>query len=285
LGAGSYFQNILVPVDDSPYSLQAEEVTANLAKNFKSKVTVLHVIPHEIKHPPAQYSEVPKNIREEIEGAFLQKGRQVIQNAKALFAQEGIISETILEEFADPAETILEVAKEKKCDMLVLGNRGSSEIADFDLGGVAEKVLRHAEHPILIVKKKTDFSKILVAVDGSKHAQMALNYAVQLGQKYKSKVTLLNVAQAMFPKVRKETAKTMGERVVSEAEAQARELKADKKVEFGHPAKTIIDFAKKGNYGLIALGSRGLNPVKKFVLGSVSDKVARHAECSVLIVR
>jgi len=285
LAAEPYFKNILVPADDSPYSLQAEEVTANLAKNFKSKVTVLHVIPHEIKHPPQQYAEVPKNIREEIEGAFLQKGKQIIQNAKSLFAQEGITLETILEEFADPAETILEVAKEKNCDTLVLGSQGSSKIAGFALGGVAEKVLRHAERPVLIVKRITEFSKILVAVDGSKHAQKALNYAVQLGQKYKSKVTLLNVAQAMFPRTKKETAKTLGERVVSEAEAQAKELKTDKTVEFGHPAKTIIDFAKKGNYDLIALGSRGLNPVKRFVLGSVSDKVARHAECSVLVVR
>jgi len=285
LAAQSYFKNILVAADGSSYSLQAEELVASLAKKFDSKVTVLHVIPHEIKHPPAQYAEVPKNIREEIEGAFLQRGRQVIQNAKALFTQEGITAEAILEEFADPAETILEVAKEKKCDTLVLGSQGSSEIAGFALGGIAEKVLRHAERPVLIVKKKTEFSKILVAVDGSKHAQKALNYAVQLGQKYKSKVTLLNVAQAMFPKIKKETAKTMGERVVSEAGAQAKELKTDKTVEFGHPAKTIMDFAQKGNYDLIALGSRGLNPVKRFVLGSVSDKVARHAECSVLIVR
>lgn len=281
----SYFKNLLVAADGSSYSLQAEETAVNLAKAFDSMVTVLHVTPHNIKHQPYPYAGISDSVRNEIEGWFEQRGKQIAQQARSLFAQEGVKAEVILEEFADPSETILEVAKEKNCDTLILGNKGSSEIADFSLGGVTENVLRHSDRAVLIVKNRPDFSKILVAIDGSKHAQRALNHAWQLGQKYKSKITLLNVAQTMFPKIREETAKSMGERVVSEAESQVKGVSADKKVELGHPAKTIIDFAKKGNYDLIVLGSRGLNPVKRFVLGSVSDKVARHAQCSVLIVR
>jgi nucleotide-binding universal stress UspA family protein len=260
-----------------------------MAKTFNSKVTVLHVTPHDIKHQPAPYASFPDsisdNIRHEMESWFLQRGRQIAQQTKALFAEEGVKAEVIVEEFADPSDTILEVAKEKNCDTLILGNKGSSEITGFSLGGVAENVLRHADNAVLIVKNRLDFSKILVAVDGSKNAQRALNFAWQLGEKYKSKITLLNVAQTMLPKIKEETVKSMGERVVSEAESQVKGMSVDKKVELGHPAKTIIDFAEKGNYDLIVLGSRGLNPVKRFVLGSVSDKVARHAQCSVLIVR
>jgi len=89
----------------------------------------------------------------------------------------------------------------------------------------------------------------------------------------------------MLTRVQEEAAKGIGERVVSEAESHVKGVNMDKKVELGHPAKTIIDFAKKGNYDLIVMGRRGLNPVRRFVLGSVSDKVARHAQCSVLIVR
>jgi nucleotide-binding universal stress UspA family protein len=289
LATQSYFSNLLVAADGSSYSLQAEETAANLAKAFNSKVTVLHVTPHDIKHQPYPYTGFPDSIsdsvRHEMEGWFEQRGRQIAQQAKALFAQEGVKAEVILEEFADPSETILEVAKEKNCDTLILGNKGSSEIPGFALGGVTENVLRHADCAVLIVKNRPDFSKILVAHDGSKHAQRALNYAVQLGEKCKSRITLLNVAQTMLPRMQEETAKSMGERVVSEAESHVKGASMDKKVELGHPAKTIIDFAKKGNFDLIVLGSRGLNPVKRFVLGSVSDKVARHAHCSVLTVR
>lgn len=285
MSSDSYFQKLVVSVDGSPYSLQAEELAANLAKNFSSKVTLLHVVPHAIRHQSTRYYDLPTKLREEIESSFAQKGRGVVSQARAVFDQEGIKTDTILEEFADPAETILQVAREKKSDGLILGNRGTSEVKEFALGGVAEKVVRHAECPVLIVKKKTPFSKILVAVDGSKLSQKALEHAVQLAKKYGSQITLLNVAQTMLPQVRADTAKSMGERVVSEAESKVKGIKVDKRVELGHPAKTIIDVAKKGGYDVIALGSRGLSPVSRFFLGSVSDHVARDSECTVLIVR
>ena len=157
LAVASSLQNLLVAVDDSKYSLQAEELTADLAKKFSSKVTVLHVVPHAITHQPSGYGLVPKKIMEELEGSFLQRGKSVVQQAKALFAEEGVKAETILEEFADPADTILNVAKEKKSDTLILGNKGSSEIEDFALGGVVDKVFRHSDLPVFIIKKKTDF--------------------------------------------------------------------------------------------------------------------------------
>lgn len=285
MAAQSYFKNLLVAADGSSYSLQAEETAANLAKAFNSMVIVLHVTPHDIKHQPYPYASVPDSMRHEVESWFEQRGSQIVQQAKTLFAQEGVKAEVILEEFADPSDTILEVAQEKNCDTLILGNKGSSKIPGFALGGVTENVLRHADRAVFIVKGRSDFSKILVAYDGSKYAQKALNYAVQLGEKYKSKITLLSVVQTMLTKIQEEAAKSIGERVVSEAESHVKGVSTDKKVEVGHPAKTIIDFAKEGDYDLIVLGSRGLNPVKRFVLGSVSDKVARHAQCSVLIIK
>ncbi len=281
----SYFKKLLVPVDASPYSLQAEELAANLAKNFSSKVTLLHVIPHAIRHQPPKYFDLPGNIREEIEGSYIQKGKQVIQQAKALFDQEGVKAEMILEEFGDPAETILQLAEEKRSNVLILGNRGSSDTTELALGEVAEKVVRHAECSVLIVKKKTPFSRILVAFDGSKHSQKALKKAAQLALKYESQLTLLNVAQTMLPQMRAEAAKSMGERVVSDAVSRVKDVEVDKKVELGHPAKTILDVAKNGDYDVIVLGRRGLNPVRRFFLGSVSDHVVRNSECTVLIVK
>jgi len=276
---------MLVPIDGSRFSLQAEEVAADIAKKFNSKVIVLHVVPHGIMHPPSEYQQVPESVRKEMEGWFSQKGKQALGEAKMLFAEEKVPVDIILEEFADPPETILGVAKEKKSDLIIMGNRGASEIEDFTLGGVAEKVSRHAECPVLIVKKGEVISKILVAVDGSKHAQKALEHAVQLALKYNAAVTLLNVAQTFLPHIKTETAKNMGDRIVSEAAARVKGLKVDKRVEVGHPAKTILDVAEKGKYDLIALGCRGLNPAKRFLLGCVSDNVSRHSHCSVLIVK
>jgi nucleotide-binding universal stress UspA family protein len=60
--------------------------------------------------------------------------------------------------------------------------------------------------------------------------------------------------------------------------------KIEKKLEIGVPSDKIVETAEKGKHDLIVLGSRGLNPVKRFLLGSVSDDVSQKAKCSVLIV-
>ena len=276
---------MLVPTDGSRFSFQNEEAAANIANKFNSRVTVLHVVPHAIRHLPMEFAQqVPDSIRKEMEGWFLQRGKQALEEAKRLFAGNAKL-DSMLVEFANPAETILKVAREKKSDIIVIGNRGTGEIEEFTLGSVADKVLRYAECTVLIVKRGTAISKILVAVDGSKHAQKALEYAVQLAPKYKASVTLINVAQTVYPYLKADAAKSIGELIVSEAARQVKELKVDKRVEIGDPTKTILEVAKNENYDLIALGCRGLNPAERFLLGCVSDKVAGHAQCSVLIVK
>jgi len=282
----SYFQNILVPVDGSRFSFQNIEVAADIAEKFNSKVTVLHVVPHVIAHPPKEYTQqVSDSVRKEMENWFLQRGKQALEEAKMLFAERTLKVEALLEQFTDPAETILKVAREKKSDLIVVGSRGTGEIEDFALGSVAEKVCRYAECTVLIVKGGRRISRILVAVDGSKHAQKAIEHTVQMALKYNATVTLLNVAQTIYPYLTSDGAKKIGELIVSAAAKHVKELKVDERVEIGRPAKIILDIAKNENYDLIALGSRGLNPAMSFLLGSVSDIVARYAQCSVLIVR
>jgi len=277
---------MLVPIDGSRFSFQNEEVAANIANKFNSRVTVLHVVPDAIKHVPIEFvQQVPDSVREEMEGWFLQRGKQALEEAKRLFTTENAQLDIMLVKFANPAEAILKVAKEKKSDIIVIGNRGTGEIEEFTLGSVAEKVLRHAECTVLILKRGTAISKILVAIDGSKHAQKALEYAVQLALKYNASVTLINVAQTVYPYLKADAARSIGELIVSEAARQVGELKVNKRVEIGDPTRTILEVAKNENYDLIALGCRGLNPAERFLLGCVSDKVAGHAHCSVLIVK
>lgn len=62
-------------------------------------------------------------------------------------------------------------------------------------------------------------------------------------------------------------------------------LKISSKLLEGRPSDRIIEAAKEGNFDLIVMGSRGLGGIKRFFLGSVSDRVADEAECPVLIVK
>jgi len=282
----SHLKKILVPVDGSHTCLHAEELAAGIAKNFESKVTVIHVVSHELMQAARKLDyHVPTPVLTEITNWFSQAGRKILWGAEALFKEEGIEVDARIVEYGDPAETILRVAKDEEYNLVVMGNRGETEAEVFSLGSVAEKVSRHAECPVLIVKQKTKLSKILVAIDGSENAEKALEYAVQLAKKNKAKVTLLNVQESKIFGLKPEVTKEIGERILSSARAKVRGVEFNTQLESGNLAETIIEVAEKGNYDLIVVGSRGLSSVKRFFLGSVSDDISHHAKCSVLIVR
>jgi len=282
----SYFKRILVPVDGSHSCLHAEELAAAIAKKFKSKVTVIHVVSHDLLHAELELRyRVPPSVRTEITDWLLQTGKKIIWDAEALFKEDGIEVDARIVEYEDPAETVLRIAKDERYDLVVMGNRGETEVEVFSLGSIAEKVSRHAECPVLIVKQKSGLSKILVAIDGSESAEKALRHAVQLAKKHKAKITLLNVGESKLFDFKPKVAREIGEHILSDAAEKVKGLKLNTQLEFGNPAETIIEVAEKGNYDLIVVGSRGLSSVKRFFLGSVSDDVSHHAKCSVLIVR
>jgi nucleotide-binding universal stress UspA family protein len=144
--------------------------------------------------------------------------------------------------------------------------------------------------------------KILVAIDGSEHADKALDFALDLAEKYSATVTIINVFQVPMPGYLGEPfayplaladftkeVKAVHEKILSKALKRAKELKPNLKISTmlkeGRPADEIVETVKEGNFDLIIMGHRGLGKVKEFFLGSVSDRVADEAHCLVLIVK
>ena len=173
--------------------------------------------------------------------------------------------------------------------MVVIGNRAENQSERYSLGSVTEKVARHAECPVLIVKRKPKVEKILTTVDGSKHASKALEYAVQLAKNYNANLALLHVEEDKLIRIGGpqvvDCVGTVGECILKDASSKVKAVSFDKFLEFGSPAEVIIKVAKKAGVDIIVVGSRGLSSVRRFLLGSVSDDISMHAMSSVLIVR
>jgi len=136
--------------------------------------------------------------------------------------------------------------------------------------------------------------KILVAIDGSKNAYKALEYAIRLSIDYGAELFLLTVVPDFEPKCDEESVyqKMLTERAESyldsakeEVEETNQDIKFETEIVFGDPAEKIITIADKKQVDLIVLGSRGLSGVSRWVLGSVSDRVSDYAHCTVLIVK
>jgi len=303
------FTKILVPTDGSLPSLVAQELAAFMAKKLSSKVTVLHIVAHELmvsperhrhvllgartrmgggaiqRHVPASSAtSLPEAVASEINNWYHQKGVKAVADAVALFKEEGIPVDQRLVEHADPAETIIEQAQKGNYDVIVMGHSEEEE-QEPHLGSVAKKVSRHAKTPVLIVRGKRQISKILVPVDGSENAEKALQIAVLLAKKTDAKMTLLYVQESGLFKLRPKVTKEVGARILANATDQVEGIEPEKKLESGDPAKTIIQTADKDDYDIIVMGSRGLGAIGRFLLGSVSDHVIHHANRSVLIVR
>jgi nucleotide-binding universal stress UspA family protein len=305
------FKKILVPTDGSLPSTIAEELTAFIAKKFKSKVTVIHVITHELMHPQLQrffpesyeyygttYSDatgpVIKHLHEptalqqkaynEINNWYRQQGEDIIADAVALFKEEGISVDQKLVEHADPAESVIQEAETGNYGLIAVGHNGEKE-GELRLGSVTKKISIHAETPVLIARQKRQISKMLVPVDGSENAERALQYAALVAEKTGAEMTLLYVQEPSLFRLRPLVAKEIGTRILARAAGQVERIKPDQKLQSGHPAKTILQTAKDEDYDLIVIGSHGHSSIRRFLLGSVSDHVIHYADRPVLLIK
>jgi nucleotide-binding universal stress UspA family protein len=303
-----FFKKILVPTDGSFPSLIAQGLAAFLAKKFKSKVTVLHVIAHEFIKPhsrgfPMKYREsdrmvpyqepvptgdevsFPEAVAREPLNSYYQRGKRVVAEATAFFKEENIPVDQRLVEDADPAETILEEAERGNFDLIVMGHCGVEEKEKPHLGSIAEKVSRHAKIPVLIAHEKIRISKILVSVDGSENTKETLQYVIPIAKMAGAKITLLSVQKLGPLKLKPKVTKEMGFRILPYVTDLVEGIELEKRLESGDPANAIIQIAEKEDFDLIVMGSRGLGGVGRFLLGSVRDHVCHYTNRSVLLIQ
>ena len=126
-------------------------------------------------------------ILHELDKSYQKAGRKIIRAAEEFFREENVEIKSELVRAEDPAEKVIQMVKESKYDLLIIGNISETQTERFSLGSVAEKISLYAECPVLIAKKKTKIQKLLVAVDGSEQADKALEHAIQLCQQCKAK--------------------------------------------------------------------------------------------------
>ncbi|TYO96849.1 universal stress protein [Desulfallas thermosapovorans] len=146
------------------------------------------------------------------------------------------------------------------------------------------------------------FKKILVALDGSQPSQNALDAAIRLAEDYQADLLLFHVMQMPIPADKfeslsgklgslyyqlKEQIEGFAARLFQEATSKcaSHSIKWQKRAVWGDPAGEIIKEACNGNYDLIVIGSRGLDDVENWLLGSVSQRVVRRSKCPVLVIR
>jgi nucleotide-binding universal stress UspA family protein len=136
-------------------------------------------------------------------------------------------------------------------------------------------------------------TKILVATDGSREAQLAATAAADLAKSTNSELHVVHVGEArptFLAQTEEEPAELQREaqRLLDEQEKRVEEAGGTVKeahLRQGRVDEEIVDLAESLGIGLIVMGSRGRGRIRRALMGSVSDSVVRHAHCPVTIVR
>lgn len=140
------------------------------------------------------------------------------------------------------------------------------------------------------------YTRILVAVDGSKEAERAFFKAIKVAQRNDAVLVITHILDIGayttfegFDKSLTDRVYNYAEELLNDYEQKAKEnglTKVEKVLEYGSPkVKIAKEVPKEHNIDLILCGATGLNAVERFIIGSVSEYVIRYAPCDVLVVR
>ncbi|MBK8482522.1 MAG: universal stress protein [Proteobacteria bacterium] len=147
-----------------------------------------------------------------------------------------------------------------------------------------------------------NISRILVPVDFSECARRALIHAAELARTFDAALEILYVWEPplyVFPELMVETpgepSRTVGDYANEHAQREMAHfveeaiggegLNARTLIESGHPYATILRLATEGSYDLVVMGTHGRSGLQHMLLGSIAEKVVRHAPCPVMTVR
>jgi nucleotide-binding universal stress UspA family protein len=145
------------------------------------------------------------------------------------------------------------------------------------------------------------YGTIVVGTDGSETAREAVSQAAELAKTMSAKVLLVSayepISEARLRHERTEVPEDVSwmvnprEDVQAVLDGEAERIKADGVEDVqtfareGDPADAILDVAEEKNADLIVVGNKGMTGARRFLLGSVPNKVSHHAPCNVMIVR
>ena len=138
------------------------------------------------------------------------------------------------------------------------------------------------------------FKKILIATDGSKRTQNAVETGIELAKQHNSKVYAIYVVDTVtFTSIPMDVTwenmyqllKDEGEEAVSRVKEAAQGVDVETQVLEGNPAVELTKFAKDNGIELIVVGTLGKSGIDRLLLGSVAEKVVRIAPCPVMVIK
>lgn len=297
------YNKIIIPLDMSELGEQVLKAVGEFAVAKRSEVVLVHCLePH--KYADTGLSDDPNVLdnllREEKEqiAAYLSSQQKTLQN-------EGYVA-TVRIGQGDAAQYIVDVAVEEAADLIAMTTHGRTGILRSTLGSVADRVVRMAHQPVLLLRSQADLSlgehvqHVLVPVDGSAVSERVLSHAKRFANLPGTRVTLLQVLEPMhgwekrlafgpgrpfeeIAQMRKE--KALNYLHAARTELENLQISVTAKLHEGNVADSILQIADEEKIDLIVMGTHGYGGAARWLYGSVANRVLHGAKCPLMVVR
>tara|TARA_R110002020_G_scaffold262126_3_gene476554 strand:+ start:9861 stop:10715 length:855 start_codon:yes stop_codon:yes gene_type:complete len=267
-------QKLLVPTDFSPQALNALKAAAQLARRYKADIYLLHLLEMPevfIDGPATQHqSQLPEALY------YMKLAHKKFSNIlKAPFLEGIKIYETA--EFDGAFEGIMTYVKKYNIDAIVMGSHGMSGIQEFFIGSNTEKVVRHSEIPVFVIKNELNIFNIrnfVFATDLQEESLEAIQEAIKFAQSEEASLHMLYVnTPNRFKTTQEITSICKGFLKKIGQKSQKLTIYNDVSVERG-----ILNFAESIKADLIGIGTHGRKGLAHFLNGSISEDLVNHAQ-------
>jgi nucleotide-binding universal stress UspA family protein len=301
-------QTMLVAVDFSDESFRALDFALPLAKRFGASVHLVYVyegtprftsmvdVPELFSDPAVELfsdREIAGRLRDEVHRRFL-----IDLPAKDCHFRSG-----------RPCPEICAAAQKLNAGLVVIATHGRTGLEHLTLGSTAEKVVRHAGCPVLVVREGTSgpikttaggivLLKILVPVDFSECAREGARYASAFATRVGANLLLMHVVQPPDYMAREQFNRDVeGSPLVTAARLDAEDkleelvnflpligISAETEVDVGVPVERLAEETKRPDVDMVITSTHGYTGLRHALIGSTAEQLVRRAHCPVLVV-
>jgi nucleotide-binding universal stress UspA family protein len=269
-------KTLLLATDGSSYSEGAIQEAIFFGQACRAKVIVLHVVRTRAESLGAANATVRRG-REELASHF--------DRIRAMAQDSGVMIETVLVGSEQPAQTIVEQARLRQADVILLGRHGKGGRLSLLVGKMTAQVLAQGFPRVLVVPKDALITgnSLLVAIDDSVSSRQAAQEALSLGRTCATlqRMTVLSVA---FKEDERGKAEELVGQVLDQGRQDGLPVPCDGQVRVGEPADCIVQVAHELSVDLIIVGGMSRPGVTMLLKGQVSEQVIGQAPCAVLVI-
>jgi nucleotide-binding universal stress UspA family protein len=295
------YSKLLIPLDGSRTAEKVFPFARVLASTLNLPIEFLEVV-----DVSAAKTHAASDKARFLDVLIAEGERESREHLRAVAAEFPGIKIICTVERGDPAEVIIERAAADKGTLIVMATHARSGVNRWIMGSVAEKVLRGSESTMFLVRAGEDLATsaipirtVVVPLDGSELAESVLPTVVEIAKCLDLEVVLYRAYElaasayygseeylpnydAMVRQLKTEVEKYLAKKVETLHSAGLRRVSSVAAV--GAGADEIVRYSREHPDALIAMCTHGRSGVRRWVLGSVTERVVRHSGDPVLVV-